>query len=129
MKYILFGAEDFENCREIFEEDFLLSEKEIAAISKASEIFRSQKSVPCSSCSGCFENCPVKIPVHRYFEIYNEYCLSPEENWKIEPAYSSLTRNFSRPSDCMRCRLCEGICPQKINIVEMLQKVSRTFGY
>ena len=114
---------------EYFENDGSLSENEISVLEKTASAIRSEKSVPCIGCSDCTELCPVKIPVHKYFEIYNEYCLNPEESWKIEPAYSSLTRSFSRPSDCLRCRICEQNCPQKINIVQTLQKVSRTFGY
>ncbi len=110
-------------------EESSLSEKELSVLAKTAETIRSEKAVQCIGCFCCSENCPIQIPVHRYFEIYNEYCLSPGESWKIEPAYSFLTKNFSRPSDCMRCRICEQNCPEKINIIETLQKVSRTFGY
>ena len=125
VKYVLINSV----LPEYFENYGSLSENEISVLEKAASAIRSEKSVPCVGCSGCAELCPVKIPVHKYFEIYNEYCRNPEENWKIEPAYSSLTRSFSRPSDCLRCRICEQSCPQKINIAETLQKVSRTFGY
>lgn len=124
VKYVSAGSDICE-----YDYDFFFSEEELLSLKKSAETIRSEKSVPCAGCSVCSEICPVKIPVHRYFEIYNEYCRNPEESWKIEPAYSSLTRSFSRPSDCMRCRLCEQSCPQNINIVETLQKVSRTFGY
>lgn len=118
-----------EQLEEYFSEFSPLSEKEISVLFKIAEIIRSVKAVPCSGCSLCAEICPVKIPIPRYFEVYNEYCRNPNEAWKIEHAYSSLTRNFSRPSDCLRCRICESACPQKIGISQNLQKVSRTFGY
>ncbi len=106
-----------------------LSEEEISFLWNWVEKIRSEKAVSCVGCSACSEVCPLKIPVPEYFGIYNEYSLNPEESWKIDHVYSNLTRNFSRPSDCLRCRICEMECPQKINIVEMLQRVARTFGY
>ena len=129
VKYVLSGMNSPEQISENMEEFPPLSEKELSALKAAAEIIRSETAVPCTGCSYCSGVCPVQIPIPRYFEIYNEYCRNPEESWKIEHAYSGLTRNFSRPSDCMRCRLCETNCPQKINIVETLQKVSRTFGF
>lgn len=114
---------------ELLPESDGLSEEEIFALRKGVEKIRSEKAVPCIGCSACTGICPLKIPVPEYFEIYNEYSISPEESWKTDHVYSELTRNFSRPSDCLRCRICERECPQGINIVEMLQRVSRTFGY
>ncbi len=129
VKYVLSGMNSPEQLSENIGEYPCLSEKELFSLEKAAEMIRSKTAVPCTGCSYCAGVCPVQIPIPRYFEVYNEYCRNPEESWKIEHAYSSVTRNFSRPSDCMRCRLCEQNCPQKINIVETLQKVSRTFGY
>jgi predicted aldo/keto reductase-like oxidoreductase len=129
VKYVLSGMNSPEQISENMEEFPPLSKKELSALKTAAEIIRSKTAVPCTGCSYCSGVCPVQIPIPRYFEIYNEYCRNPEESWKIEHAYSGLTRNFSRPSECMRCRLCEANCPQKISIVETLQKVSRTFGF
>ena len=106
-----------------------LSEEEISVLWNETEKIRLEKAVPCIGCSACSKVCPLEIPVSEYFGIYNEYSLNPEESWKIDHVYSDLTRNFSRPSDCLRCRICERECPRGINIVEMLQKVARTFGY
>ena len=126
---VLSGMNSLEQLEDNLKERPALSAKELSALEKAAEIIRSKPAVPCTGCSYCTENCPLQIPIPRYFEVYNEYCLKPEDDWKIEHAYSYLTRNFSRPSDCLRCRICEQNCPQKIGIVEALQKVSRTFGY
>ncbi len=129
VKYVLSGMNGEKQLSDNIEKRPPLSEKEISALFEAAEIIRSKTAVPCTGCSYCTGNCPLRIPIPRYFEIYNEYCRNPEDDWKIEHAYSALTRNFSRPSDCLRCRICEQNCPQKINIVETLQKVSRTFGF
>ena len=129
VKYVLSGMNGEKQLSDNIEKRPPLSEKEVSALFEAAEIIRSKTAVPCTGCSYCTGNCPLQIPIPRYFEIYNEYCRNPEDDWKIEHAYSSLTRNFSRPSDCLRCRICEQNCPQKINIVETLQKVSRTFGF
>ena len=126
---VLSGMNSAEQLDDNMEERPELSEPEISALFAAAKIIRSETAVPCTGCSYCTGNCPLQIPIPKYFEVYNECCRNPEDDWKIEHAYSCLTRNFSRPSDCLRCRICEQNCPQKINIVETLQKVSRTFGY
>lgn len=129
VRYVLSGMNSAEQIIDNMEARPALSENEISALFKAAEIIRLKTAVPCTGCSYCTENCPLNIPIPRYFEIYNEYSRNPEDGWKISPAYSALVRNSSRPSDCLRCRICEQSCPQKINIAETLQKVSRTFGY
>ena len=126
---VLSGMNSIEQLEENLSEFSPLSESELSALEKASEIIRSETAVPCTGCSYCTGVCPLQIPIPKYFEVYNEYSRNSEEGWKIEHAYSALTRNFSRPSDCLRCRLCEMNCPQKINITEELQKVARTFGF
>ncbi|MBQ6878377.1 MAG: aldo/keto reductase [Oscillospiraceae bacterium] len=129
VSFVLSGMNSSEQLFENLDVPEKLSETEISVLYKAAETIRSETAVPCTGCSYCTGNCPLQIPIPKYFEVYNEYCRNPEDDWKIEHAYSSLTRNYSRPSDCLRCRICEQNCPQKINIVETLQKVSRTFGY
>jgi predicted aldo/keto reductase-like oxidoreductase len=129
VKYVLSGMNSAKQLSDNIEKRPSLSEKEISVLFDVAGIIRSKTAVPCTGCSYCTGNCPLQIPIPRYFEVYNEYCRNPEDDWKISHAYSNLTRNFSRPSDCLRCRICEQNCPQKINIVETLQKVSRTFGF
>lgn len=129
VKNVLFG---FKNPKQI---DFVLSEKEpvseeeILMLKKASDDIRAKKAVDCIGCGECRKVCPLDIPVPEYFEVFNEYQRKPEDDWKMEHAYSGLTGNFSRPSDCLRCRICEQNCPRKINIADTLRLVSRTFGY
>lgn len=129
VKTVLSGMNSIEQISENIKEQPEFSEKELSALEKVAEIIRSETAVPCTGCSYCESTCPVKIPITKYFEIYNEYCRNPEEDWKIEHAYNALTANFSRPSDCLRCRACELNCPQKINISQMLINVSRAFGH
>ena len=126
---VLCQIETAEQLLENLEASAPLSEEETSLLFKAAEIIRLEKAVPCAGCSGCENLCPIRIPIPKYFEIYNEYSRNPEESWKIEPSYSSLTQKFSRPSDCMRCHLCESACPQNISIIETLQRVARTFGF
>ena len=126
---VLSGMNSIEQLEENLENFSPLSGKELSALQKAAEIIRSETAVPCTGCSYCKGVCPLQIPIPEYFEVFNEYSRNPDEGWKIEHAYSALTRNFSRPSDCLRCRLCEMNCPQKIAVSDELQKVARVFGF
>ena len=129
VEFVLLEFKSADEIERAFKETSPLSAEEVLLAEKVTEAIRLEKSISCNGCGLCKKSCPLQIPIPEYFEIYNEQNRFPEESWKINHVYSNLTRSYSRPSDCLRCRLCESICPEKINIVEALKIVSRTFGY
>jgi predicted aldo/keto reductase-like oxidoreductase len=40
---------------------------------------------------------------------------------------SVLTDKKAKASDCIKCGACEAICPQKLNIRELLEAVAKEF--
>ncbi len=112
-------------------EDFKpLTEEEVAMCAKVADIINGQIAVPCTACSYCTEGCPQQIPIPKYFSLYNDLMREDMEHkgWTIYyTKYADLTKEFGRASDCIECGQCEGICPQRLPIIDYLKKVSARF--
>jgi predicted aldo/keto reductase-like oxidoreductase len=112
-------------------EDFKpLTEEEVAMCAKVADIINGQIAIPCTACSYCTEGCPQQIPIPKYFSLYNDLMREDMEHkgWTIYyTKYADLTKEFGRASDCIECGQCEGICPQRLPIIDYLKKVSARF--
>lgn len=116
-----------------FMEDFQpLTDEEIAVTRKVAEIINNQIAVPCTGCSYCTEGCPQRIPIPKYFSLYNEDMREnlAEKGWTISfTNYENLTKSFGKASDCIECGQCESVCPQHLPIIENLKKVSAHYEH
>ena len=103
-----------------------LTEAEKKVLEKAVEIFDSVPRVACTSCRYCVADCPSKIMIPSLIDLYNSY-LTYNTTTNLDGMYRMITRNGGKASDCVACRVCEGICPQKLEIVDTLEKVKSLF--
>lgn len=114
-----------------FMEDFKpLTKEEIDMCAKVADIINGQIAIPCTACSYCTEGCPQQIPIPKYFSLYNDLMREDMEHkgWTIYfTKYGDLAKEFGRASDCIECGQCEGICPQRLPIIDYLKKVSARF--
>ena len=97
---------------------------------KVAEIINSRIAVPCTGCSYCTDGCPMRIPIPKYFSLYNEDMREnlEEKGWTVNfTYYERLTAHFGKASDCVACGQCEGVCPQHLPIIELMKKVSAHF--
>ena len=103
-----------------------LSPQERAVLGEAAEIIRSSVAIPCTGCAYCVEDCPAGIPIPRYFSLYNE---RERDGWQVntEGRYKSLAEQASPAGSCISCGRCEGHCPQKLPVRQLLGKVSQVF--
>ena len=102
-----------------------LDSNEKTAIREVCDIIKSKVVVECTSCEYCTLNCPSKIAIPKLFSCLNNYNIF--SNWNSDFYYSVHTKNRGKASDCIKCGLCEQVCPQKINIREMLELVANKF--
>ena len=129
---VLSGMSNMEQMRDntSFMEDFKpLTAEEIAMTRKAADIIIEQITVPCTGCSYCTGGCPMHIAIPHYFSLYNEDMredLDEAESINVTK-YAKLTEIYGRAGDCIACGQCEGVCPQHLPIIKLMQKVSAHF--
>ena len=111
-----------------FMENFVpLTEEEKELCHSAAKIINGQIAVPCTGCSYCTDGCPMQIAIPQYFSIYNEDMREDLEHkgWTATfNTFGVLAKKFGKPSDCVGCGQCEGVCPQHLPIIEYLEKVA-----
>ena len=112
--------------------DFVpLTEEEREVCFRVAEIINAQIAIPCTACSYCVEGCPKKIPIPKYFSLYNEDMREnlEEKGWTINLSnYDTLSKKAGKASDCIACGQCEGVCPQHLPIIEHLKSVAEHYG-
>jgi len=103
-----------------------LNEQEQKAVDKVCTIFRNLGAIPCTACRYCTEVCPQGIAIPDLFA-----CLNAKKvfnNWNTEYYYNNIhTKNGGKASDCIKCGQCENICPQHLEIRDLLEKVAEEF--
>ena len=103
-----------------------LDEKEAEAVAKVCEIFRNLGAIPCTGCRYCTEVCPQGIDIPSLFALLNAKRIF--NNWNTAYYYDNInTREGTKAKDCLQCGACEGICPQHLEIRELLKEVSKEF--
>ena len=110
-----------------FMKDFRpLDERELAAVKRVQEIFRSKHLIPCTSCRYCTDGCPQKISIPDLFAIMNTKQLY--HDWNADYYYNVVhTAPGRKASDCLGCGACEQVCPQHLPIRELLGAVAKEF--
>ena len=102
-----------------------LNDKEMDAIAKVCEIFRSQNLIPCTACRYCVDGCPMSIQIPDLFACLN--AKKAWNNWNTDYYYGIHTKTNGKAGDCIECGQCEDVCPQHLNIRELLKDVSAEF--
>jgi len=102
-----------------------LSESELVVINKAVDILRGVPRIQCTSCNYC-KDCPANIRIPMIIELYNNYTIH-KTTANLDGHYNWLTANSGKARDCTACGACEAICPQKLEIIDTIAKVSKMF--
>ncbi|MBQ0005724.1 MAG: aldo/keto reductase [Clostridiales bacterium] len=103
-----------------------LDEKEREAVEKAVEAFSRKNVIPCTACRYCTVGCPMNIDIPTLFS-----CMNMREmfrGWTSPYYYQRSIIDKGLAKDCIGCGACEAICPQHLNIRELLEKVAETFA-
>lgn len=102
-----------------------LTSRERQVISQVTEIIRSKETISCTACRYCVEGCPQHIAIPDYFKLMNNISKYGESHRKSARAsYAQMTEKHGRASECIKCRKCEGHCPQHLPITRYLEEVA-----
>ena len=99
-----------------------LSDEEQALIVQVRTIYQGEHRIPCTGCRYCVDGCPAGIPIPDLFAAFNNLKQNKEgaaDGYAAAPATGA---------DCVDCGQCEGICPQNLQIRQLLKAVDEAFA-
>lgn len=105
-----------------------LNEAEKEAVRKVGEVFDSLGAIPCTTCRYCIEenHCPMNIRIPDMFSCYNRKILFKEsQHWMTYDMV--IADGNGKARDCIECGMCEAVCPQHLEIRDLLKKVAEVF--
>jgi len=100
-----------------------LDEQELEACRRVRDAYLELSPIPCTNCRYCLP-CPSGVDIPKVLDIYNEAEIYGGGPPAARFAYGWLSES-ERAELCTQCRACEELCPQKIAIVDWLEKVQQ----
>lgn len=102
-----------------------LDEKELEAVNKARVIIENNNPVRCTGCRYCVDGCPMNIVIPEIFAAYNiKRRFRPDG---ADEKYAEAINGKGKPTDCIKCGMCESSCPQNLEIRSILEKAAKAF--
>jgi hypothetical protein len=102
-----------------------LTEEEKGIIDKAIEILKGVPRIGCTECNYC-KDCPSKIRIPMLINLYNDHIVH-KTTTNLNGSYGWMTSGHGKARDCTACGLCEKACPQDLEIIDTIAKVSKLF--
>ena len=102
-----------------------LTEGERQAIADVRAVLKAENAVPCTGCRYCVAGCPRHILIPDLFSCLNT--RRRYHDWGSDYYYSVHTRDHGRASDCISCGKCRRICPQHLDVPELMRTVAAEF--
>ena len=104
-----------------------LNPKERVAVFEVVDILKQENSIGCTACHYCAAGCPKKIMIPELFADLNakrRYANDFNSDFYFGVHTSD---GHGKPSECIKCRQCERVCPQHLPITDLLKEVSKVF--
>ncbi len=105
------------------------TEEETSAVAKVCNIMKQKNLIPCTACRYCVEEneCPMSIRIPDMFAAMNRN--EAFSDGKPKQYYNNVLTvdGNGKASDCIKCGMCEAVCPQHLPIRELLENVAATF--
>ena len=126
---VLSGMSDMQQVEDntAYMQDFKpLSGEEQAIVGQVTDFIRENILISCTQCRYCVDGCPKKISIPDFFALYNKHKLSDCQS-NAPKQYLEYAEGGGKPRDCVKCGLCEKVCPQHLAIRKYLDDVTKTF--
>ena len=101
-----------------------LTDSERTVIEKVTKMMKDLSLVPCTACRYCVDGCPSEINIPEIFKALNAKRTFPTDNRPIFVYGGLVDRGSGKASSCLECGQCEGVCPQHLNIIELLKEAA-----
>ena len=130
---ILTGASNLEQMEEnisIMNDFTPLNSVEKEKLDAAVEIINNSRFIECTECGYCLDDCPVAIPIPRYFGLYNDVKQFGTTYFSTQGfIYKSYSQKegVGKASDCTECEACVEKCPQHLDIPSLMGDVREMF--
>ncbi len=95
-----------------------LVENEWNSLLEIAEKILSKRTLACTGCKYCMEECPQKLEIPKLLSLFNKMCLV-KDNPSIEKVRE---KTEGLPEKCTGCRKCEKKCPQGIEISAIMKE-------
>lgn len=123
---VLSGMSDLEQVKDnikTFSEEKPLNSEEKDILFEIADNILSKKTLMCTNCRYCVDECPMELEIPKLLSAYNRFCLT--SNIATREKIEEMTENKKMPDDCIGCRACERKCPQNIKISEIMKDLSQ----
>ena len=121
---ILSGMSNMEQLKQnidFFSEKKEISDDDIATLLTAAHFdIQGKGTVPCTACRYCTTKCPQQLPIPELFGEYNDYVYNEKETVPRSDLASFPEDKW--PGNCIGCGECAKVCPQRIDIPEIMKK-------
>lgn len=101
-----------------------LSKHEVKVIELVREKYQELSPLSCSGCSYCLP-CPTGVAIPYIFSLYNEANIF-DKFMEKQKEYHSIPKQ-AQATSCISCAVCEGICPQNLQISALMEQVKGYF--
>ncbi len=99
----------------------MLTQSDLDMLLKTKEVFDTMALVPCTKCAYCMP-CPFGLDIPKTFEAYN--ATAAHGMGRAREIYAELKTGADK---CRKCRKCESVCPQSIEISANMTKIAEIF--
>lgn len=120
------SMEQLEANMETWQEDKPLTEKEFDTLVALADEETRKGGLPCTACHYCTSHCPQSLPIPELIALYNEHKITG--GGFLAPMTIASMPAEHHPSNCIGCRSCEQVCPQRIKIAEMMAEFTAMLG-
>ncbi|MCQ2593000.1 MAG: aldo/keto reductase [Treponema sp.] len=109
-----------------FQTDEPLNNEEMNAIEQLAKSMVNPKIQPCTSCRYCTSHCPNEIDIPLMMSLYNEAMVTGAD-WRQMMALNALPKE-KWPTACVSCGACQSVCPQSLNIPQVMEDLTKMLG-